>query len=117
MNSILTGSRAVIGVLLLAAASTAMAGTNSANSDLSVASLEVEYTDLDLATSAGAKALYKRIVHAAHTVCGPANSRSARVMSDYRECFRQAVNGAVEKVGAPTLTTLHQDRAVRQAPG
>lgn len=116
MNSF-TGSRALVGVLLLAAAATATAGTSEANSALRSVSLEVEYTDLNLATTAGAKTLYKRIAHAAHTVCGPKNSRSVAIQSAYRRCVRDAVNAAVEKVGSPTLTVLHQDQSARQATG
>ena len=116
MNSF-TLSRALIGVLLLAAAATATAGTTAADSRVRVVSLEVEYTDLNLATAAGAKTLYKRISHAAHTVCGSNNSRSLAATSSQRRCVRDAVNAAVEKVGAPTLTVLHQGSSVRQATG
>jgi UrcA family protein len=112
-----TVSRALIGVLLLAAAATATAGTDAATSAVRVVSLEVEYTDLNLATAAGAKTLYKRISHAAHTVCGPNHSRSVALLSAHRRCVRDAVNAAVEKVGAPTLTVLHQGSSVRQATG
>jgi UrcA family protein len=117
MNSILTGSRALLGVLLLAAAATATAGTDATDTSVRVVSLEVEYTDLNLATTAGAKTLYKRISHAAHAVCGPNNSRSVAMMSAHRRCVRDAVNAAVEKVGAPTLTVLHQGSSVPQATG
>jgi UrcA family protein len=112
-----TVSRAFLGVLLLAAAATATAGTDAANPALRVASLEVEYTDLNLATTAGAKTLYKRISHAAHTVCGSNNLRSVAMQSAFRRCVREAVNAAVEEVGAPTLTALHQGSSVRQATG
>jgi UrcA family protein len=112
-----TISRAFIGVLLLAAAATATAGTSAANSPLRKVSLEVQYTDLNLATTAGAKALYKRIAHAAHMVCGPNDSRSARLSQDYRRCIRDAVNAAVDEVGAPALTALHRGSSVRQVKG
>lgn len=117
MNAKLTRSRALLGVLLLAAAATATAGTHGSGPELRVMSLEVEYTDLDLATTAGAQALYKRIAQAAQTVCGPMNPRSARIMSAYRTCYQAAVTGAVEKVDAPTLTALHRHRSLRQASG
>lgn len=117
MNSILTRSRALIGVLLLAAAATATAGMDAADSRVRMVSLEVEYTDLNLATTAGARTLYKRISHAAHTVCGQNSSRSLAMLSAHHRCVRDAVNAAVEKVGAPTLTVLHQGSSVRQATG
>jgi UrcA family protein len=112
-----TKSRALVGALLLAAAATAAAGTDVTNSWVRVASLEVEYTDLNLATTAGAKTLYKRISHAAHTVCGPNHARAVALQSAYRRCVRDAVNAAVEKVGAPTLTVLHQGSSVPQSKG
>jgi UrcA family protein len=112
-----TSSRVLAGALLLAAAAIATAGTSEASQSVRVVSLEVEYTDLNLATTAGAKTLYKRISHAAHTVCGSVDSRSLRVITANRRCVNDAVNAAVEKVGAPTLTVLHQGSSVRQATG
>jgi len=114
MSTILSRHRAFVGALLLAA--TAVTGTAWAQSPSSrTVSIEVEYTDINLATTAGAETLYGRIVRAARVACGPSETRSAAMMTAYRGCLTQAVDGAVKEIGSPKLSALHQGRGVRQA--
>jgi UrcA family protein len=110
MSKFLRRAPVVVGTLALAA--TLAAGTAWADESASqrTVNIEVEYTDINLATLAGAETLYGRIVRAARMACGPAESRSAAMMSAYRSCLKEAVDGAVKEVGSPNLSGLHQDR-------
>jgi UrcA family protein len=76
-----------------------------------VPSLDVTYSDLNLANRGGAETLLRRIRSAASVVCGgdPRNGafRDVRISRQYRACVRTAVDGAVRQVNAPLLTALH----------
>ncbi|MGH8286952.1 MAG: UrcA family protein [Steroidobacteraceae bacterium] len=72
--------------------------------------IEVEYGDLDLSSTGGAAALYRRLEAAAHDACAEGDSRDARAAARVRECERQAIAGAVARVDRPTLTALHRGR-------
>ena len=115
MSTIFSKHRVVLGTLLLAATAAANTAWADANPVRRNVSIEVEYTDINLTTTAGAKTLYGRIVRAARTACGPTETRSAAMMSAHRSCLKEAVDGAVEKIGSAKLTALHHDRAVRRA--
>lgn len=66
----------------------------------------VRFSDLNLATDAGAETLYKRIRAAARQVCDGADERFG--YSEYRKCFNKAVDDAVAKVDRQTLHLVHQ---------
>ena len=100
----------VVGTLALVATMGAGTAWAEASASQRTVNIEVEYTDINLATQAGAETLYGRIVRAARMACGPTESRSAAMMSAYRGCVKEAVDGAVKEVGAPSLSALHQDR-------
>lgn len=117
MSTIFTRHRAIVGTLLLTATAAVGTAWADATSATRVVSIEVEYTDINLATEAGAESLYQRIVRAARTACGPTDSRSSRVMSDYRGCLKQAIDGAVAEVNSPKLSAVHEHRSPRQASG
>ena len=70
-------------------------------------SLEVHYGDQDLSTLGGATNLYRRIEKAARFVCG-AQGRRMDERSDWRRCYREAVDGAVSEVNSPLLTAVHR---------
>lgn len=67
----------------------------------------VDYADLNLASRAGAVALYARIKSAAAEVCEPVNARALESFLSSRRCTEQAVARAVAYVNAPELTNLH----------
>jgi UrcA family protein len=99
---------------LTLAAFTAVAPTNASNvSGDGVPSLDVTYSDLNLANSAGAEALLRRILAAASQVCGDA-SRTTGTMIDVRAtrerrlCVRTAIDNAVRQVNAPLVTALYR---------
>ncbi|HEY5412217.1 MAG TPA: UrcA family protein [Caulobacteraceae bacterium] len=70
-----------------------------------VRSEKVAFSDLNLDHPAGAKTLLSRLHGAAERVCGISAGRTDR---DYKSCVDTALNRAVDEVGAPLLSSLHQ---------
>jgi len=74
----------------------------------------VSFADLDLSGAAGAHTLYQRLQLAARSVCKavePDFDLEARRRQ--RECTRNAVAGAVQRVDRAPLTHLHRNEAAR----
>ena len=65
----------------------------------------VRYGDLDINSTAGATTLYQRIVGAASTVCGE-QGVGIDARRHWTVCFQSAVNGAVDQVHSPLLTSI-----------
>ena len=66
----------------------------------------VQYADLNLNTSAGAKVLYRRIRNAAKQVCGDEDSRQADVAAAAKACVDQAIVASVRAVNQQQLTRI-----------
>ncbi|MBS0365108.1 MAG: UrcA family protein [Proteobacteria bacterium] len=78
----------------------------AAHADNETLSVRVNYSDLNLSSSAGASKLYQRITAAAREVC-PYDSRSMAQYEHAKACKRQAIDEAVAKVNSPLLTAVH----------
>jgi UrcA family protein len=87
------------------AAERVMLGTN-------VTSVTVAYDDLNLSSPNGAKALYARLESAASKVCGgePNLLQELQKHSNFRSCYHQALDNAVDKVADPRLQALHREQ-------
>ncbi len=83
---------------------------------VSVPSVKVTYGDLNVGTAQGTSALYARITYAAHQVCGGGNLdiRDLGASMRERDCERDAITRAVQKVDSPQLAALY---AARQRHG
>jgi len=82
-------TKTVIGSAAAAAALIA-ASTPAFAGDRASRSVEVSFTDLDLTTDAGAKALESRIKVAARSVCTPAPTKNLADKIDHMSCIRNA---------------------------
>jgi UrcA family protein len=72
------------------------------------AGVKVNYADLDLASPAGATALYGRLKLAARKVCSPApDPRELHRYGIWDNCYQTAISNAVATVASPRLTALH----------
>jgi UrcA family protein len=71
----------------------------------------VSYSDLDLNSTAGNKALYARLASAAAKACG--NAPATRDLE--RNCVQSTLNRAVDKVGSHEVQALHQTSAAQRA--
>ena len=93
-----------IATALIALAWTAYSGQVRAAEDIVVGVEKVSYGDLNLATEAGAKALYGRLRHAASRVC---TIQGSVLMDGWRLCYEKALNSAVASVNEPLIAALH----------
>jgi UrcA family protein len=73
-------------------------------------SIAVRYDDLNLATSAGAEALYHRIRNAASQVCRISYTHDVGALAKNRECQANAIAAAVNSVNSSQLAALHAAR-------
>jgi UrcA family protein len=69
-------------------------------------SVRVRYDDLNLATEAGTKILYSRIVNAAHDVCAFADSRELSLRAMSERCQSAAITKAVNEVHSTQLAAV-----------
>lgn len=67
----------------------------------------VYYNLSDLATERGALEVYRRIASAAMEVCPGYDSRRAEVVAASKACQRQAIAGAIGRIGNPRLAAVH----------
>jgi len=104
-------TKLTIAVSALALAATlGLTGPAFAKDQSTVASEVVHYSDLNLSTPAGARALYERIQNASVRVCwhlAPAGVLNLR-------CRMELVGAAVADVNQPALTALHTGKAPDQ---
>ena len=71
----------------------------------------VRYAASDLATQAGAEALYGRLSAAAERACGnEPDFRELRARAAFKACYDAKLEKAVGKVGNPSVQALHVSR-------
>ena len=101
--------RSLLPVLGLITVAVLGAGNASAaNPSDTPRSVRVIFSDLDLTTTRGAKALYARLKRASRTVCGmDYMTPQENISSGVHNCYRQALAGAVAKVNNPMLAEVH----------
>ena len=85
----------------------------SADPAVAVTEARLSYTDADLATAAGARAMLARIEAAAEAVCGEAATEAQR--AEVAECRDRAVSGAVARLGQPAIRELASRRTADRA--
>lgn len=68
----------------------------------------VRYSDLDLGTQAGAKALYRRIRYAAEQVCGNPDWRQRFESAAVKACIGRAISSSVHSVNDARLTSVYE---------
>jgi UrcA family protein len=76
----------------------------------------VKYADLNVASSAGAAALYARIQHAAENVCSQFDRNGLDAYQQRKACMHNAIFGAVTKVNAPALSALYGEKTGTEVP-
>ena len=72
-----------------------------------VQSVTVKFSDLNLATDAGADMLYRRIAAAARAVCPDPNIRDLRAFASNEACRSEAIARAVRDVSSPRLAAVY----------
>ena len=84
-----------------------VATTSFAASPAEPRSVQVRYDDLNLATSAGASVLYRRIASAARQVCPDVYSHDLGVVAAGERCQSEAIAKAVRELNSPQLAMVH----------
>jgi UrcA family protein len=105
-STLITLGRAL--VLVLSAGSAlglATTGTATAGDAPQVA---VSYHDLDLSRPADARILYARLRRAAGTVCQPVPAKELARHLAYEQCYRAALEQAVNQINAPQVLALYR---------
>jgi UrcA family protein len=91
----------------LADANARHAGKRAADADSDAPrSVVVSYRFLDLSNPEDARVLYRRIRHAAESVCPKYTQRDLQRLQVWRTCYDTAVTSAIAKVDQPALTEL-----------
>ena len=100
-------TRTVAAALLANAVSVVSVSAQSVTNDDEAPSVTVNFSDLNLATTEGSRALYQRLVGAAERVC-PAPSRLMEIRENYRRqnCINTAVENAVKDVRNPRFAEV-----------
>lgn len=91
-------------------------GVQAARADDSPPQVKVSYADLNLSSTQGAEALYRRIKSAAGEVCYPRDERNLAQMANRRACIQKAISDAVTHVGSPTLIAVYNTHEGRSQP-
>ena len=76
-------------------------------------SITVKFADLNLQTSAGVEALYKRILSAATQVCDSGVDRNLSILTYDRKCVKATETQAIEKVHNAALSAFYQRKTGR----
>ena len=79
-------------------------------------SVTVSYKDLDLSRSTDVQKLYKRLEHAAASVClaEPAAEQFVRHLA-WQHCYNDALDSAVLQVRSPELLALYRSQPSRES--
>lgn len=86
-----------------------LSSLSSANlSHIDIASVRVNFADLNLADTDAAATLYTRLRRAAAHVCDDFTRKSLNELVEAKECKEATLNRAIREVGSRQLTTLHQ---------
>jgi UrcA family protein len=95
---------ATIAALFLSSAAIGAYADDTAND---VPTRTVRYSDLNLDTQAGAKALYQRIRYAAEQVCGNPDWRERLESAAVKACMARAISTSVHSVNNARLTSVY----------
>jgi UrcA family protein len=101
---------------LVALLSVCSVAVQAARADDSPPQVTVSYADLNLSSTQGAEALYRRIKSAAGEVCYPHDERNLAVMTLRRACIQKAISDAVTHVGSRTLIAVYNTHEGRSQP-
>jgi UrcA family protein len=83
--------------------------------DSDAPALAVEYSDLDLSSTSGAKALYSRLRGAARQVCADLEGKDLKRRANWKACYDEAVARAVLQVNNDAVSALHYSK--QRSPG
>jgi UrcA family protein len=110
-NLTVSGPRGLIASVIFGALAASSSGSSAANTEMP--SQTAKFGDLNLSTSAGATALYNRIVAAAKGAC---SYYWFKTDADEAGCVHNAIANAVVKVNQPALFLVYQRKNPTSLP-
>jgi UrcA family protein len=111
---VLSATLTVLGVLTGAAALASPAIGSASEQAADGMQTTVFYTQSDLATAQGTRALYYRIERAAQDVCPVSDSRSLAAAAASKECQRQAIARAIGQIGSSRLADVEAQAVAKR---
>jgi len=103
-------SKSVAGAAAALACVFAVSSAIASEPDAQVRTEDIIFQDLNLTTTAGIDALYKRIHSAALRVCAVSEQAELGAASASSDCTKKAEMRAIEKLNLPALTALAANR-------
>ncbi len=106
-SKLIKGLVAAFVVIVLGGPAVVLAGTPSY---IEVAKATVSYADLNLKNEDGVRVLYRRLQRTSKEVCGVTSLRingSLHFLSKAKQCYRETLSNAVDKVDNEDLTRIH----------
>ena len=98
----------------IAFSATSVAG--DATPDTSRTAIHIRLADLDLTTSQGTAAAYKRISFAAQSVCSSYDGADLPQRRIWRQCVNGSIDSAVAQVGDSRLTAYYVSKTGQGLP-
>jgi UrcA family protein len=117
MNTIpSTYRRTLVAGAILGALAFSFANVSRADEGTKPPQVVVRFGDLDISTSQGAAALYRRIYGAASIVCWRMYDSHEAYMLNKAACLKKVIADAVTKVNAPALSAVYASKYGVSAP-
>jgi UrcA family protein len=101
---------------ILSALALGFAAVSSAEEGATPPQVIVKFADLDVSTSPGAVALYRRIHGAAEDVCSRMYTSTEAYRRHMNACLQQVIADAVNKVNEPALSAVFASKYGISAP-
>jgi len=102
--------RGVFAAFIASCAILPLSAFGAISGDVEDAAVKVSYADLNINNEAGARVLYSRLQQASREVCGVrtfVEHGSLGAVSEARQCYNNALESAVSKVGSEILSEIH----------
>ncbi len=106
-SKLIKGLVAAFVVIVLGGPAVVLAGTPSYIEDVKAT---VSYADLNLESEQGVRVLYRRLQRTSKEVCGVTSLQiagSLNFLSKTKQCYRETLSNAVDKIDNEDLTRIH----------
>jgi UrcA family protein len=118
MNASTQVSR-ILATTIFAALTCSIATVSFASDRSDALQVKVNYSDLNVSSTAGATTLYNRIRDAADTVCRPLHPfkvADLRAQTIFAACVHKATSNAISEVNQPALFTIYNAKTGTSKP-
>jgi UrcA family protein len=107
MPNMHNASVTVLTALCALNAGLANSDAGAVGSDPDIPTATVRYSDLNLTSDDGVRALYLRLRGASRQVCRAYEGQELVYLTRWQTCYTHALDGAVARMNIPALTSMH----------